>query len=114
LFDRNVPNTAIEYGAATMLGLKGGRASHRVTTADRKKETSYAWYNVPLLDAGGHTRQVKASSVVSTARIKTGERDRGVCGDSPGETMGSAWGWECADLVIGRDNMDCEPEDIRG
>jgi hypothetical protein len=114
LFDKSVPNTAIGYGAATMLDLKGGRASNRVTTADGKKETSYARYNVPLLDAGGHTRQVRASGVVSTARIKTGGRDRGVCDDSPGETTGSTWGWECADLVIGRDNMDCEPEDIRG
>jgi hypothetical protein len=28
--------------------------------------------------------------------------------------MGSTRGWECADMVIGRDNMDCKPEDIRG
>ncbi len=114
LFDKSVPNTVIGYGAATMLDLKGGRASHRVTTADGKKETSYAWYNVPLLDGGGRTRQVKASGVVSMARIKTGGRDRGACGDFPGGTMGSTRGWECAELVIGRDNMDCKPEDIRG
>jgi hypothetical protein len=41
LFDKSVPNTVIGYGEATMLDLKGGRASHRVTTADGKKETSY-------------------------------------------------------------------------
>ncbi len=70
LFNRNVPNTTIGYGAATILDLKGGRASHQVTTADGKKEISYPWYNVPLLHVGGHTRQVKASGVVSTARIK--------------------------------------------
>ncbi len=61
LFDRNVPNTTIGYGAATMLGLKGGRASHQVTTADGKKETSNAWSNVLLLHVGEHTRQVKAN-----------------------------------------------------
>jgi hypothetical protein len=114
LFDRNVPNTTIGYGAATILGLKGGRASHRVTTADGKKEISYAWYDVPLLGVGGHTSQVKASGVVSTARIKVGGRNGEVCGSPPGETAGSTRGWECADLIIGRDNMDCEPEDIRG
>ncbi len=113
LFDRSVPNTAIGYGAATMLDLKGGRASHRVTTADGRKETSYAWYKVPLLDAGGHTRQVRASGVVSTARIKTGGRDKGVC-VTPRERPWGSPGWECANLVIGRDNMYCEPEDIRG
>jgi hypothetical protein len=53
-----------------MLDLKCGRASHQVTKADGKKEVSYAWYSVPLLHVGGHTRQVKASGVVSTARIK--------------------------------------------
>ncbi len=114
LFDRNVLDTTIGYGAATILGLKGGRASLRVTTADGKKEISHAWYNVPLLGAGGHTRQVKASGVVNTARIKAGGRNGGVCGGPPGEAAGSTQGWECADLIIGRDNMDCEPEDIRG
>jgi hypothetical protein len=80
LFDRSVPNTAIGYGAATMLDLKSGRASHRVTTADGKKETSYAWYNVPLLGARGRTRQVKASRVVSTAtsRLEEGSEDPAV------------------------------------
>ncbi len=34
LFNRNVPDTTIRYGAATILGLKGGRTCHRVTTAD--------------------------------------------------------------------------------
>ncbi len=114
LFDRNMPNTTIGYGAATILGLKGGRASLRVTTADGKKEISHAWYNVPLLDAGGRTRQLKASGVVSTARIKAGGRNGEVCGSSPGEAAGSTRGWECANLIIGRDNMDCGPEDIRG
>ncbi len=40
LFDRSVLNTTIGYGAATVLSLKGGRASHRVTTADGKKPAS--------------------------------------------------------------------------
>jgi hypothetical protein len=95
-----------------MLGLKGGRTSHRVTTADGKKETSYAWYNVPLLHVGGHTRQVKANGVVSTARIKTGGRNGEVYGNPTGGAAGSTRRWECADLIIGQDNMDCKPEDI--
>jgi hypothetical protein len=85
-----------------------------VTTADGKKEISHAWYNVPLLDAGGRIRQLKANGVVNTARIKAGRRNGEVCGGPPGEAAGSTRGWECADLIIGWDNMDCEPEDIRG
>jgi hypothetical protein len=114
LFDKSVQTTVIGYGAATVLDLKVGRVSHRVTTADGKRETSHAWYHVPLLDAGGRTRLVKASGVVSTARIKTGRKERGAHGDFPGEAMGSTRGWECADMVIERDNIDCEPKDISG
>ncbi len=114
LFDRNVPNTMIGYGAAAILDLKGGRASHQVTTADRKKEISYAWYNVPLLHVGGHTRQMKASGVVSTAHIKAGGRNGEVYGDPPGGAAGSTRGWEGVNMIIGRDNMDCKPEDICG
>ncbi len=75
LFGRGVPDTTVGYGAATILGLKGGRACHRVTTADGKKEMSYAWYSVPLLNVGGHTKQVRASGVLSTARIKNGGKN---------------------------------------
>jgi hypothetical protein len=59
LFDRSVPDTTVGYGAATILGLKGGRACRWVTTAEEKRGVSYAWYNVPLQDIGGHTKQVK-------------------------------------------------------
>ncbi len=114
LFDRSVPDTTVGYGAATILGLKGGRACHRVTTVDGKKEMSYAWYNVLLLDMGGHTKQVKASGVLSTARIKNGGKNGEVYGDPPGEATGPTREWECVDLIIGRDNMDCKPEDIPG
>jgi hypothetical protein len=34
LFDRGVPNSMIGYGAATILGLKGGRARRWVTTTE--------------------------------------------------------------------------------
>ncbi len=37
LFDRNVPNTTIGYGAATILGLKGGRTRRWVTTAEGRR-----------------------------------------------------------------------------
>jgi hypothetical protein len=114
LFDRSVPDTTIGYGAATILGLKGGRTCHRVTTADVKKETSYAWYNVPLQDMGGHTKQVRASGVLRTARIKNGGKNGEVYGDPPGEATGPTREWECVDLIVGRDNMDCKPEDIPG
>jgi hypothetical protein len=114
LFDRSVPDTTVGYGAATILGLKGDRACHRVTTADGRKEMSYAWYNVPLLDMGGHTKQVKASGVLSTARIKNGGKNGEVYGDPPGEATGPTREWECVELIIGRDNMDCKPEDIPG
>jgi hypothetical protein len=99
------------------LDLKGGRADQWVTTADGKRDLSYAWYHVPLLDLEGHIRMVKASGVVSTARIKTGRkggRAYGNLSDMEREAVRSTWGWECADMVIGRDNMDCKPEHICG
>ncbi len=114
LFDRSVSDTTIGYGAATILGLKGGRACRRVTTADGKKEMSYTWYNVPLLNVGGHVNQVKASGVLSMASVNNGGKNGEVYGDPPGEAAGSTLEWECVDLIIGRDNMDCKPEDIPG
>ncbi len=44
LFNRSMSDTTIGYGTATILGLKGGRACHRVTTADGKKETPGTTY----------------------------------------------------------------------
>ncbi len=114
LFDTSVPDTTVGYRAAAILGLKGGRACHQVTTADGKNEMSYAWYNVPLLNTGGRTKQVRASGVLSTARIKNGGKNREVYGDPPGEAMGPTPEWECVDLIIGRDNMDCKPMDVPG
>jgi hypothetical protein len=75
LFDRNVPNTTIGYGAATILGLKGSRTRRWVTTAEGNQGLSYAWYDVPLQDMGGHAKQVKASGVLRTARVKNAGED---------------------------------------
>ncbi len=72
LFDRSMLNTTIAYEAAAMFDLKGDRASHEVITANGKRETSHARYSMPLLHVGGHTRLVKASGVMRTARIRTG------------------------------------------
>ncbi len=74
LFDRSMPDTTVGYGEASILGLKGGRACHRVTTVDGKKEMSYAWYNVPLLNMGGRTKQVKASGVMARLVSRTEDR----------------------------------------
>ncbi len=90
LFDRNVPDTTVGYGAATILGLKGGRTHHWVTTAEGNKGLSYAWYNVPLQDMGGHTKQVKASGVLRTARVRNEGKDGEAYGDSPGGATGPA------------------------
>ncbi len=88
LFDRNVPDTTVGYRAATILGLKGGRTRRWVTTAEGNKGVSYAWYNMPLQDMGRHTKQVKASGVLRTARIKNGGKNGEVYGDSPGGATG--------------------------
>ncbi len=84
LFDRSMPSTRIVYEVAAMLDLKGSRASHKVITADGKKEISYTRYSVPLLHVGRHTKQVKASGVVSTARIRIGGRNGEVHSGPPG------------------------------
>jgi len=52
-----VPDTTVGYGAATILGLKGGRTRRWVTTAEGNQGLSYAWYNVPLQDMGGRAYQ---------------------------------------------------------
>jgi hypothetical protein len=114
LFDRNVPDTTVGYGAATILGLKGGRTRRWVTTAEGNQRLSYAWYKVPLQDMGGHTKQVKASGVLRTARVMNEGKDGEAYGDSPGGATGPAREWECINLTIGRDNMDCKPEGILG
>ncbi len=114
LFDRNVPDTTIGYGAATILGLKGGRNRQWVTTAEGNQGLSYAWYDVPLQDMGGHAKQVKASSVLRTASVKNAGEDGEAYGDSPGGALGPAREWKCIDLVIGQDNMNCKPEGTLG
>ncbi len=58
---------------------------------------------------GGHAKQVKASGVLRTARVKNAGEDGETYGDSPGGATGPAREWECIDLIIGRDNMDCKP-----
>ena len=109
-----MPDTTIGYGAATILGLKGSRTRRWVTTAEGNQGLSYAWYDVPLQDVGGHAKQVKASGVLRMARVKNEGKDGKAYGDSPGGATGPAREWECIDLVIGRDNMDCKPEGTLG
>jgi hypothetical protein len=88
LLDRNVPDTTIGYGAATILGLKSGRTRRCMTTAEGNQGLSYAWYDVPLQDMGGHARQVKASGVLRTARVKNEGKVGEAYGDSPGAPQG--------------------------
>jgi hypothetical protein len=58
LFDRNVPNTMIGYGAAAILGLKGGRTRRWVTTKKGNRGMSFAWYDVPLQDKDGRFKPI--------------------------------------------------------
>jgi hypothetical protein len=67
LFDKNVPNTLIGYGAAAILGLKGGQTRRWVTTKEGNRGMSYAWYDVPLQDEDGRVWQIRASGVLRTA-----------------------------------------------
>jgi hypothetical protein len=109
LFDRSVPNTMIGYGAATILGLKGSRARRWVTTKEGNRGMSFAWYDVPLQDMGGRVKLIRASGVLRTAHVKNEGKDGEAYGDSPGGAAGPAHEWECVDLIIRRDNLDCKP-----
>ncbi len=53
LFNRDAPDTLIGYGAAVILGLKGGQARRQVTTEEGSPRVSYAWYDIPLQDENG-------------------------------------------------------------
>jgi hypothetical protein len=106
LFDRNAPNTLIGYGAAAILGLKGGQAHCLVTTEEGSPRTSFAWYDVPLQGEDGRVWQIRASGMLRTARVKNEGRNGEALGDSPGGITGPAQLWECVDLIIGRDNQD--------
>jgi hypothetical protein len=114
LFNKGAPDTLIGYGAATILGLKGGRARRLVTTEGGSLGMSYAWYDVPLQDEDGRVRQVRAYGVLRTARVKNEGKNGEVLGDSPGGVTGPAQLWECVDLIIGRDNQDRRPENTLG
>ena len=57
---------------------------------------------------------MKASGVLRTARVKNAGEDGEAYGDSPGGATGPAREWECIDLIISRDNMDCKPEGTLG
>ncbi len=114
LFDRNVPNTMIGYGAAAILGLKGGRARRWVTTKEGNRGMSFAWYDVPLQDMDGRVKLIRASGVLRTARVKNEGKDGEAYGDSPGGATGPAQLWECVDLIVGRDNLGCKPESTLG
>jgi hypothetical protein len=52
--------------------------------------------------------------LVSTARVKNEGKDGETYVDSPRGATGPAREWECIDLIIGRDNMDCKPESVLG
>jgi len=83
-----------------------------VTTAEGNQGLSYAWYRIPLQDMGGHAKLLKASGVLRTARVKNEGKYGEAYGDSPVGATGPAREWECINLIIGRDNMDCKPEGI--
>jgi hypothetical protein len=114
LFNENAPDTLIGYGAATILGLKGGRTRRQVTTEGGSRGRSYAWYDVPLQDEDGRVRQIRAYGVLRTARVKNEGENGKVLGDSPGGATGPAQLWECIDLIVGRDNQDRRPENTLG
>jgi hypothetical protein len=113
LFDKSVPDMVIRYGAVAMLSLKIGGTGQWVTTVDGKKEYSRGLYQMPLLNMEGYVEPIRVSSVQSTAHIETRRRVRGTHGNLPDverETMRVTWEQERADMVIGRDNLDCKPE----
>jgi hypothetical protein len=114
LFNKGAPDTLIGYGAATILGLKGGRARRLVTTEGGSLGMSYAWYDVPLQDENGRVWQIRANGVLRTARVKNEGKNGEAFGDSPGGVTGPAQLWECVDLIIGRDNQDRRPENTLG
>jgi hypothetical protein len=114
LFDRDVPNTLIGYGAAAILGLKGGRTRRWVTTKEGNRGMSFAWYDVPLQDEDGRVWQIWPSGVLRTARVKNEGKNGEAHGDSPGGITGPAQLWECVDLVVGRDNQDRRPGNTLG
>ncbi len=91
----------IGYGAAAILGLKGGQARRLVTTEEGNQRMSYAWYDVPLQGEDGRVWQIWASGVLRTARIKNEGRNGEALGDSPGGITGPAQLWECVDLIVG-------------
>ena len=70
---------------------------------------SFAWYDVPLQDMGGRVKLIRASGVFRTAHIKNEGKD----GEAGGAT-GPALEWECVDLIVGQDNLDCWPEGSLG
>jgi hypothetical protein len=110
LFDRSVPNTMIGYGAAAILGLKGGQTRRWVATKEGNRGMSFAWYDVPLQDMDGRVKLIRASGVLRTSRVKNEGKDGEAYGDSPGGATGPAQLWECVDLIVGRDNLGCKPE----
>jgi hypothetical protein len=114
LFNRNAPNTLIGYGAAAILGLKGGQARRLVTSEEGSPRMSYAWYDVPLQGEDGRVWQIRASGVLRTAHVKNEGRNGEALGDSPGGITGPAQLWECVDLIVGRDNQDRRPENTLG
>ncbi len=90
LFNRGAPDTLIGYGAAAILGLKGGQIRRLVTTEEGSPRMSYAWYDVPLQDENGRVWQIRANGVLRTARVKNEGENGKALGDSPGGITGPA------------------------
>jgi hypothetical protein len=63
---------------------------------------------------GGRVKLIRASGVLRTARVKNEGKDGEAHGDSPGGATGPAHEWECVDLIISRENLDCKLEGTLG
>jgi|688.fasta_scaffold1281615_1 hypothetical protein len=74
-------------------------------------------YNVPLLDPEGYVQMIRTRGVKSTATFETGRTVGGTRDNLSKVERGTTrvtWEWECADMVIGQDNLHCKPEFFRG
>jgi hypothetical protein len=113
LFDKNVPNTMVRCGTAEMLGWKASKAGQWVTSANGKREYSRTRYQAPLLTTEGYVKLTEACGVLSIAHIETRRTIKGASVDLPDAEKGTTkiiWEWERVDMVIGRDNMNGNPE----
>ncbi len=111
-----MPDTVVRCGIAEMLGWNASKAGQWVTSANGKREYSRTWYQAPLLTTDGYVKLMETRDVLSIAHIETGRTIKGASGDLPDAEKGTTkviWEWERVDMVIGRDNMNCKPEQFR-